>query len=64
MGEIVDTLSTGTPYCINLVNDITLRNDNIMTTSYALVLIKNGKLITSANRCIPAPITAFTCNTT
>ena len=63
MGRIVDTLSSGTSYCINLVNDITLRNVNIITTSYAFVLIKNGRLITSANRCKPAPITAFTCNT-
>ena len=38
--------------------------DNIMTTSCALVLIKNGRLITLAKRCISAPNVADTCKTT
>ena len=32
-----------------------------LTTSCALVLIKNGRLITFANRCIAAPIVADIC---
>ena len=48
---------------INLVREITIRKDNIMTTSCAFVLIKNGMLITFANRCIAAPIVADTCKT-
>ncbi len=70
MGEKVDTFSTGTSfvsicefYCINLVHDIIIRNDNIITTSCALVLIKNGKLITLAIKCISAPNVADICKT-
>ena len=48
----------------NLVSEITIKNDNIITTSCALVLIKNGRLITLATKCISAPIVADTCNTT
>ena len=44
--------------------EITIRKDNIMTTSCALVLIKNGRLITLAIKCINAPIVADTCKTT
>ena len=40
-----------------------IKNDNIMTTSCALVRIKNGMLIMFAIRCIAAPNVADTCNT-
>ena len=40
-----------------------IKNVNIMTTSCAFVLIKNGILITFAIRCIAAPNGADTCNT-
>ena len=45
-----------------LIN-LTKEEINIITTSYALVLIKNGRLITLANKCINAPIVADMCNT-
>ena len=48
---------------INLLNEIIIRKDNIRTTSCAFVLIKNGMLMTFANRCIAAPTVALTCNT-
>ena len=47
----------------NLVSEITIKKDNIITTSCALVLIKNGRLITLAIKCINAPIVADTCKT-
>ena len=50
-------------HVINLVSEITIKKDNIMTTSCALVLIKNGRLITLAIKCISAPIVADTCIT-
>ena len=40
-----------------------IKNDNIMTTSCAFVLIKNGMLITLAIKCIAAPNVADTCKT-
>ena len=40
-----------------------IKNDNIITTSCALVLIKNGMLIMLAIKCIAAPNVADTCNT-
>ena len=48
---------------INLLSEITIRKDNMSTTSCAFVLIKNGMLITLANRCIAAPTVALTCKT-
>ena len=54
---------TGTPYVIILLSDIIIRNVNIITTSCALVLIKNGRLITLAIKCINAPNVAETCKT-
>ena len=40
-----------------------IKQVNIITTSCALVLIKNGMLITFAIRCIAAPTDADTCKT-
>ena len=40
-----------------------IKNVNIITTSCALVLIKNGRLITLAIKCINAPNVADTCKT-
>ncbi len=47
----------------NLVREITIRKDSIITTSCAFVLIKNGRLMMLANKCINAPTVADTCNT-
>ena len=51
------------PPDVNLVSEIIIKNDNIITTSCALVLIKNGMLITLAIKCIKAPNVADTCKT-
>jgi hypothetical protein len=48
----------------NLESEIAIKKDNIITTSYPLVLIKNGILIALAIRYIKAPIVADICNTT
>ena len=48
---------------VSLVSEIMIKNVNIMTTSCALVRIKNGMLIMLAIKCISAPTVADTCNT-
>ena len=53
-------MSTG----INLVIDITIRNDNITTTSHPFVRTKYGMLIKFDTKYIIAPMVADTCNTT
>ena len=50
--------------CSNLVNDITIRNDNIITTSHPFVRTKYGMLIKFDTKYIIAPMVADTCNTT
>ena len=50
--------------CSNLVNDITIRNDSIITTSHPLVRTKYGMLIKFDTKYIIAPMVADTCNTT
>jgi len=57
----IRTLYTSPP--INLLIEISIKNDNITTTSHPLVLIKNGRLIALAMRYISDPIVALTCNT-
>ena len=47
-----------------LVDTVSYLESDLITTSCALVLIKNGRLITLAIKCISAPIVADTCNTT
>ena len=42
------------------MREIVSKKDNISTTSYDLVLTKNGILITSAKACINVPVNTFT----
>jgi len=56
MGKVCAASLTGTHYVIILLSDITIRKVNITTTSYPLVLIKNGRLIALAVRYIIEPI--------
>ena len=67
MGEYCHPCVTWCKKCfghvINLESEITTKNDNIMTTSCALVLIKTGRLIMLATKCISAPTVADTCRT-
>ena len=52
-------MSTGS----NFVIDITIRNDNITTTSHPFVRTKYGMLIKFDTKYINAPMVADTCNT-